>query len=209
MTRRSRRLLPVEHRPLHGVATLAQALHRVPRLLLPSRMHKPTGPWAPVVTLVPVSIYAGWTLMQIPGLDRQPGQWIAASMVGVLTGGALWWMQRKRRDFTGWLIDFEQRSISPIGQGTLEPISLEGKEHSLGCYAGGAQNSGMSLLLELRHVRRGPLAQLCEIALTGSSTTVAQELEQLDQCVDLLVQRLHIRRSGEPLRTAAHRRAAS
>lgn len=209
MMRRSASQPPVDHRPLHSVAALALALPRVPQLLLPEQLSEPAGPWVPVVTVAPVALILGWQLLMAPGLEEPLARWVVAIAIGLLSGAAIWAMARRSLRPGGWLIDFEQRRVVPVGPGAQEPIVLDANEHSLGCYLGGGSRSVPSCVLELRHVRRGPVAQLSVIPLAGSGKAFEHEREQLDRCVDMLAQRLHIRRSGEPLLTAAQRRAAS
>lgn len=198
----------VDHRPLHSVAELALTLPRVQRVLLPDELSKPAGPWVTAGTTGRVGLIAGWQLLQIPGLQTPPAQWAVIGITGLLAGGAIWWTDRQRLNREYWLVDFVQGRISPVGRSEKEPIVIDPNEHSLGCYmAGGA--SPPSYALELRHVRRGPVAQLSSVPLAGSGQRFESEREQLDLCVDLLAQRLRIRRSGEPLVQAGRRRPAS
>lgn len=200
MKRRTARLPAVEHPPLHGLDGLAAAVERVPRLLLPERLARPGSVWTLVVTVVLLAFFMGGALLHELGLDKPPGLWAGATAIGAATAGALWWLQRARGRFVGWLIDFEGSRAVPLGQAISEPIALEGADHSLGCYVAGQQNTHVHFCLELRHARRGPLAELCTIPLSGGPQALAQQREQLDHCVDVLAQRLGIRRSGAPLR---------
>ncbi len=79
-------------------------------------------------------------------------------------------------------------------------LVLNATEHSLGCYVGSGAGHGTCFVLELRHVRPGPVAQLTSVTFSAVRQAAwNQQLQQLDRCVDMLAERLHIRRSGEPL----------
>lgn len=198
----------VDHRPLHSVAELALTLPRVQRVLLPAELSKPAGPWVTAATTGLVALIAGWQLLQIPEFQATPAKWAVIGMTGLFAGAAIWWTDRQRLSKEYWLVDFAQGRILPVGRSDRESIVIDPNEHSLGCYVAGGSRSTPSYALELRHVRRGPVAQLSNVPLTGSGQRFESEREQLDLCVDLLAQRLRIRRSGEPLVKAGHRRPA-
>ena len=199
----------VDHRPLHSIAELALTLQRVERVLLPDELSKPAGPWVTAGTTGLVALIAGWQLLQIPGLQTPPAQWAVMGITGLLAGAAIWWTDRQRLSREYWLVDFAQGRISPVGRSEKEPIVIDPNEHSLGCYMAGGSSNPPSYALELRHVRRGPVAQLSSVPLAGYGQRFENEREQLDLCVDLLAQRLRIRRSGEPLVKAGRRLPAS
>lgn len=191
----------VEHGPLHSVEALALALPQVQRLLLPEALNPPRGPWAYAAMLGPVALFLGWKAMQVPGLDAPPISWGVAVVTGVLAAAAIWVLARQERRWRGWCVDFEQLRIMAVGQGHQLPIVLNATEHSLGCYVGSSAAHGTCFVLELRHVRRGPVAQLTSVTFSAVRQAAwNQQLQQLDRCVDMLAERLHIRRSGEPLR---------
>lgn len=198
----------VDHRPLHSVAELALTLPRVQRVLLPDELSKPAGPWVTAGTTGLVALIAGWQLLQVPGLQAPPAKWVVIGLAGLLAGAAIWWTDRQRLSVGYWLIDFVQGRISPVGRSDKEPIVIDRNEHSLGCYVAGGAKGPPAYALELRHARRGPVAQLSCVPLTGSGQRFESEREQLDLCVDLLAQRLGIRRSGEPMVKAGRRRPA-
>lgn len=205
MLPQSLRLPNVDHRPLHSVAELALTLPQVQRLLLPDQLSKPAGPWVTAATVGFVALILGWQLLSVPGFQDPPAKWIVVVATGLLAGAALWWMERQRLRPGGWLVDFARSRIVRVGQGDKEPIAIDPNDHSLGCYVAGGSSSAPSFALELRHVRRGPVAQLSTIPLKGYGSTFEREREQLDLCVDILAQRLRIRRSGEPLVKAGQR----
>ncbi|MFN7855907.1 MAG: hypothetical protein ACK5OA_04915 [Acidovorax sp.] len=156
-----------------------------------------------------VALILGWRLLLEPGFQEPPAQWVVIAATGLLAGAAIWWMERQRLSAGGWLLDFAQGRVVRVGQGGKVSIAINPSEHSLGCYVAGGSSGARSFALELRHVRRGPVAQLSIVPLSGHGQTFESEREQLDLCVDLLAQRLGIRRSGEPLKKANHRRSAS
>lgn len=203
------RSLKVDHRPLHSVSELALALPQAQRLLLPDQLSKPAGPWVTAATTGLVALILGWRLLLVPELQNPLAKWIVVVVTGLLAGAAIWWMDRQRLRPGGWLVDFAQSRVVPVGQSGKEPIAIDPNEHSLGCYVAGGSSSTPSFALELRHVRRGPVAQLSTVPLKGYGKTFESEREQLDLCVDILAQRLCIRRSGEPLVNPRQRRSAS
>ena len=203
------RLPKVDHRPLHSVAELVLTLPRVQCLLLPEHLSKPASPWLTAAAVGLVALILGWRLLLEPGFQEPPAQWVVIAATGVLAGATLWWMERQRLSAGGWLIDFAQGMIVRVGHRGEDTIAIDPSEHSLGCYVAGGYSGPLSFALELRHVRRGPVAQLSIVPLNGHGRTFDSEREQLDLCVDLLAQRLGIRRSGERLKKASHRRSAS
>lgn len=206
------RSLKVDHRPLHSVTelALALALPQTHRLLLPDQLSKPASPWVTTVTVVVIALVLGVRLLVMPEFQDPPVKWIVIAGTGLLAGAAMWWMERERLSPAGgWLVDFAQGRLMPVRQTAKEAIAIEPNEYSLGCYATGGSSTATTFALELRHVRRGPVAQLSSVPLPGSGSTFEREREQLDLCVDLLAQRLRIRRSGEPLVKTGRRGAAS
>ena len=97
----------------------------------------------------------------------------------------------------GWVVDFQQGSLTPVGLAQRERIQMDPAQYSLGCYPAATRDTGASFLLELRHVRRGPVAALTLVHLT--SRQFQRNLRILDRCVNTLAERLQIRRSGAPL----------
>jgi hypothetical protein len=96
----------------------------------------------------------------------------------------------------GWEVDFHRATLTPVGLAQQQPIEL-GAEHSLGCYLnGGDSERSLSFQLELRHARKGPIAALTVVRLQSGN---AADVEILDRCMNRLVDRLGIRRSGAPL----------
>ena len=203
------RLPKIDHRPLHSLPELVLTLPRVQRLLLPDHLSKPTDPWLTAATVGLIALIMGWRLLLEPGFQEPRVRWIVIAAIGALAGASIWWMERQRLSVGGWLLDFAQGTVVRVGHGSEETIAIDPSEHSLGCYVAGGSSGAPSFALELRHVRRGPIAQLSIVPLKGHGQTFEGEREQLDLCVDLLAQRLGIRRSGEPLKKASHRRSAS
>ncbi len=122
----------------------------------------------------------------------------SAVLIACCVGGATWYFQRaqRREAHCGSVADFQHRTLTPVGLSEQQTIEL-GPDHSLGCYLnGGDHDSSVAFQLELRHARRGPLAALTVVQLKGGST---EDIETLDRCVNRLVDRLGIRRSGAPL----------
>ena len=78
-----------------------------------------------------------------------------------------------------------------------ERIQIDPAQYSLGCYPAATRETGATFLLELRHVRRGPVAALTLVHLTSRQFQSNQRI--LDRCVNTLAERLQIRRSGAPL----------
>jgi hypothetical protein len=95
----------------------------------------------------------------------------------------------------GWEVNFEQRTLTPVWLSGYSTISL-GPDFSLGCYLGSDVDQQPAWLLELRHVRRGPVATLMMVPVGGRGVGDAR---MMDRCVDRLAERLGIRRSGSLL----------
>lgn len=123
---------------------------------------------------------------------------VGALLIGCCVAGATWSFKRaQQRDRgRGWEVDFQRRTLTPVGLAQQQSIDL-GAEHSLGCYLnGGDSERSLSFQLELRHARKGPIAALTVVQLQSGNAT---DVEILNHCVNRLVERLGIRRSGAPL----------
>jgi len=114
-----------------------------------------------------------------------------------IAGATLAFKRAQLRDRgRGWEVDFRRGTLTPVGLSHQQPIEL-GAEHSLGCYLnGGNSERSLSFQLELRHARKGPIAALTVVQLQSGN---AADVEILDRCMNRLVERLGIRRSGAPL----------
>lgn len=127
--------------------------------------------------------------------------------------GALMWrlriLKRRRASAPVWLVNFDARTFTPIGKSGEETITVNPIEYSLGCYLS-FSGSGLedplhsSYLLELRHIRKGPIAQICWLGFPAIDNGLVSpaDLARLDECVLTLTQRLGISRSGAPLSAA-------
>lgn len=167
------------------------------RAWLPLELHGLQNPKQVVLVTVVTGIVVSATLLLHLDLHGVPA-WLAG--VGVCSALTAWairvqlahhhWKARR-----GWEADFRQGTLTPVGLANHEAIELTA-EHSLGCYVGSGDDALSGYQLELRHARRGPVAALTMVYLPAGNV---QDVKLLNECVDLLAQRLNIRRSGAPL----------
>lgn len=130
---------------------------------------------------------------------------LAASQWLWLLGSLLWiayayrQSDRNRHHRTGWMIHFVehtlQRSSDGVVQSTLKLPHAQ--EWSLGVIVDGNEHTQF-VTLELRHVRRGPVAQLSRFHLNHHPDSKAVYLD-IDTLIDEMAQHLGIRRSGSRL----------
>jgi hypothetical protein len=137
--------------------------------------------------------------------------WVVAALAVVAVLVWLWRWKNPAQDhglpleWNGWRVDVPQRTLVRIGtlsdeaaQGIdtlrLEPLDV----WSLGVVMGDHQMSKYvhAWRIELRHRNRGPAAVLCSVRSTSAAKVVMQDVDNL---VDVLAQRLGIRRSGSRL----------
>lgn len=182
------------------VASLAQLAQTAARLWLPQDLESPAGAGGAVWRVAVVGVVLGWMLLQLPLLGEAPLKWVTIGGSALVVAAVLWFQARRPPVRRGWELDFDNACLVPAGLAAQEPIHIDPAHHSLGCYVGSGNEHTQTYVLELRHVRRGPVAEISRIPM-GSLPLVAgrRELELLDQCVDTLALRLHIRRSGAPI----------
>lgn len=183
----------------HTLEAWATAMQQQPRVWLPQEFPSRNVAWTVARAAAP-TVAALWFTVVL-GLDAAV-VWAAVSalVIGALLGVAVYASERARRnrERCGWVVDFEQHALIPVGLPELSAIEV-GPEYSLGCYGGsGDHEQGVSFQLELRHARKGPVAALTAIHMSRCGPA---ELRLLDQCVSHLTHRLGIRRSGAPLQT--------
>lgn len=186
-------------RPLirqHSLNGLAAAVEQQPRLWLPQ--HAGGGAWVPGWEVMSLWVAASGFLFSFVSSFRLGwvGWLVWMLALGALAACAAWALvrMRQRKKQQGWEVHFDQRTLNPVGLHGHSVISL-GPDYSLGCFPGG-DGEGGAWQLELRHVRRGPVAAL---ALIHANAGKPEEMATLDCFVSRLAQRLDIRRSGAPL----------
>lgn len=147
------------------------------------------APWA-AVAMWAVLLGGGWAVRRF--LHR--AQWPLGHPMALLDTMPLQWR--------GCVVDVAQRTIR--SQGVRNPqqwLLTPAQEWSLGVMNTTTRREHnrrlqLSCVVELRHVRRGPVAQLCWITMPHYGASAHLEVEAL---VDAMAQRLGIRRSGEGL----------
>ncbi|WP_010466381.1 hypothetical protein [Acidovorax radicis] len=199
-------------RPLvrqRSLKTWASAIEQQPRVWLPLQLlGQGVGAW---------SVFWGTAMagvvLWVQALFLLDLRGMVALACGLLicccvAGATLSFRRAQQRDRRrGWEVDFQRRTLTPVGLAQQQAIDL-GAEHSLGCYLnGGDSERSLSFQLELRHARKGPIAALTVVQLQSGN---AADVEILNRCVNRLVERLGIRRSGAPLlaQKAATKRAS-
>ena len=180
-----------------SLAAWAGTLAMQPRAWLPENLESPASRREIILTTGLSGLLCGAAVLRIAGLREGVAFWAVVLLCTGLILLAMHVQLRGNRARRGWEVDFQQRSLTPIGLAQRDAIMMDPAEHSLGCYPAATREAGVSFLLELRHVRRGPLAALTMVHLT--SRQLQHNLRILDRCVDTLAERLQIRRSGAPL----------
>ncbi len=167
------------------------------RAWLPLELHGLQNPKQVVLLTAAAGIVVSATLLLQLDLYGVPAWSVGVGLCSALTA----WVIRvqlahhHQKARSGWEADFRQGRLTPVGLANHEAIELTA-EHSLGCYVGSGDEASHGYQLELRHARRGPVATLTMVYLRAGNV---QDVKLLNQCVDLLAQRLNIRRSGAPL----------
>ena len=175
----------------------AGTLAMQPRAWLPENLESVASRREVILTTALSGLFCSASVLWMTGLKEGPAFWVVALLCTGLIVLAMHLQLRGRQVRRGWIVDFQQGSLTPVGLAQRESIQIDPAQYSLGCYPAAARETGASFLLELRHVRRGPVAALTLVHLT--SRQFQSNLRILDRCVDTLAERLRIRRSGAPL----------
>ncbi len=183
------------HRMLQDVHDLAAVVEMEACLYLPARVQKQTV-WTSVLTVLPLCLMGYIVLIfRWPLLATE--WWV---IVLCLFGAAavLRWHVRRSTYSAYWILDITKRRLESVEK-DVAPIQL-GASHSIGCHSGPLHHGVLTVEVELRHRTSGPVATLCSVDMpTSLKSNLATQLEILDKCVDRLVHRLEIRRSGARL----------
>ena len=175
----------------------AGTLAMQPRAWLPENLESVASRREVILTTALSGLFCSASVLWMTGLKEGPAFWVVALLCTGLIVLAMHLQLRGRQVRRGWIVDFQQGSLTPVGLAQRESIQIDPAQYSLGCYPAAARETGASFLLELRHVRRGPVAALTLVHLT--SRQFQRNLRILDRCVNTLAERLRIRRSGAPL----------
>lgn len=180
------------HRRLYTVRDLTEVCLTEARLFLPSRvgMH---GMWAGLVGVLLLCLL-GYSALGAAWPHLAASWWARAACL-VAAGLLCVWHVRRFAYRVQWMLDIPRRQLESVVDGA-GPIALNA-EHSIGCIAGPYSHGVWSCSIELRHRSLGPVAELFTVqvhALPGA--TLTQQIVALDDCIDALVRRLGIRRSG-------------
>ena len=168
-----------------------------PRVWLPEKLESAASRREIILTTALSGLLCSASVLWMTGLKEGPAFWVVALLCTGLIVLAMHLQWRGRQVRRGWIVDFQQGSLTPVGLAQRERIQIDPAQYSLGCYPAATRETGATFLLELRHVRRGPVAALTLVHLT--SRPFQRNLRILDRCVDTLAERLRIRRSGAPL----------
>ena len=168
-----------------------------PSVWLPENLEPNASRHAIILTTALSGLLCSASVLWMTGLKEGPAFWVVALLCTGLVVLAMHLQLRGRQARRGWIVDFQQGSLTPVGLAQRERIQMDPAQYSLGCYPAATRETGASFLLELRHVRRGPVAALTLVHLT--SRQFQRNLRILDRCVNTLAERLRIRRSGAPL----------
>ena len=175
----------------------AGTLAMQPRAWLPENLESAASRREVILTTALSGLFCSASVLWMTGLKEGPAFWVVALLCTGLIVLAMHLQLRGRQVRRGWIVDFQQGSLTPVGLAQRESIQIDPAQYSLGCYPAAARETGASFLLELRHVRRGPVAALTLVHLTSRQFQSNQRI--LDRCVNTLAERLQIRRSGAPL----------
>lgn len=183
---------------LRDVNDLAAALREDACLYLPERLHRKTV-WA---YLVPVLYVCGGCYSMLFVLQHSIATaWWGIALVAGSAMGMCWWQLRRFAYRVQWVLDMSLRTLQPA-QAAGPAIPLE-PAHSIGIMSGPPDHGSLSCEVEFRHRTAGPIATLFAVELQSSDTeTLSMQMDTLDRCVDELVSRLGIRRSGGRLISA-------
>ena len=168
-----------------------------PSVWLPENLEPNASRHAIILTTALSGLLCSASVLWMTGLKEGPAFWVVALLCTGLIVLAMHLQWRGRQARRGWVVDFQQGSLTPVGLAQRERIQMDPAQYSLGCYPAATRETGATFLLELRHVRRGPVAALTLVHLT--SRQFQRNLRILDRCVNTLAERLRIRRSGAPL----------
>ena len=133
-------------------------------------------------------------------------QW--ALCVGWLLVGAaeLWW----RQSALVWMLGLVAVSVWLYRHALRHPHAWLQRAELLtftGCHVDVAAQRVSRYCMELRHVRSGPVVVLCE--LVSHTPLSAADVASIDEAVDVMAQRLGIRRTGKGLLPPASRGASA
>ncbi len=168
-----------------------------PSVWLPENLEPNASRHAIILTTALSGLLCSASVLWMTGLKEGPAFWVVALLCTGLVVLAMHLQWRGRQARRGWIVDFQQGSLTPVGLAQRERIQMDPAQYSLGCSPAATRETGATFLLELRHVRRGPVAALTLVHLT--SRPFQRNLRILDRCVNTLAERLRIRRSGAPL----------
>ena len=174
----------------------AGTLAMQPRAWLPENLESVASRREVILTTALSGLFCSASVLWMTGLKEGPAFWVVALLCTGLVVLAMHLQWRGRQARRGWIVDFQQGSLTPVGLAQRERIQMDPAQYSLGCYPAATRETGATFLLELRHVRRGPVAALTLVHLT--SRQFQRNLRILDRCVNTLAERLRIRRSGAP-----------
>ena len=174
-----------------NVNDLASAVREDACLYLPERVHQ-RSTWTP-----PWNILFVWGTGYVLLLVLQPAvanAWWGIALVVASGLGMCWWQVRYFTYRVQWVLDMSRRTLQPARGGPAIPLD---PAHSIGIIPGPPDHGVLSCDVEFRHRTAGPIATLCAVELQSSDTeTLSMQMDTLDRCVDELVGRLGIRRSG-------------
>jgi len=132
------------------------------------------------------SAAAGFALSQFDVPGREAWAWLC--LAGLMLGMLPHW--RWKRADTGWRIDFDRRSIEPVGL-RAEAEALQGSGWSIQTSPG---EKRATLAIDLRHEDRGRVARLLDVPARRKA-----EMASLSTLADTIARRLNVARTGPQL----------
>ena len=108
-----------------------------------------------------------------------------------------------QKSWKGCVVDVAAGAVQSLGQQPEWQADIrDGQSWSVGVHVVGGRHI-VCYLLELRHVRKGPVGVLCN--LHTSATPAPEDLRAIDVLIDAIAECLGVRRSGARLQRIKHR----
>ena len=199
--------------PAHVLLQWAQTLRQQTQWHLPKELEmlppaSELSIWKLQLLLLPPGVLAFY-LMAVHGmllifllylagvLAYVVAQWLKGQKQAAITRLDMGQPYQGQQSWEGCVVDVAAGAVQSLGQQPAWQADIrDGQSWSVGVHVVGGRHM-VCYLLELRHVRKGPVGVLC--TLHTSATPAPDDLRAMDALVDTMVQCLHMRRSGARL----------